>query len=155
MIDAIRDVADGIPEVVQWIILFVIGAVPFLEGYGAAFLGIVAGVHPALAIALGVLGNVLSMLLFVAGGRYVHQRSGVPDEQLSPRQLRLRRALDRWGVPVVGIIGPSILPSQLTAAAMVGFGVRRGPVIIWTTLGIIIWAVLAGLLALAITGSFG
>lgn len=146
MFEGIREFADGIPEIVQWLILIVVGAVPYLEAYGAAFLGVIAGVNPLIALLAGVIGNVVSMLVFMKAGDAIHRRATDPNQPLSPRRQRLKRALDKWGVAVVSLIGPSILPSQLTAAALVGFGARRQQVIFWTVISIVLWgALLVGL----------
>lgn len=139
MFESVRELADGIPEIVQWIILIALGAVPYVEAYGAAFLGVIGGVNPGIALAAGVIGNIASMLLFMKAGHAVHRRNTDPEQPLSARQLRLKRTLDRWGVAVVSLIGPSILPSQITAAALVGFGARRRQVIFWTVIGIVLW----------------
>lgn len=152
MFDGIREFADGLPEIVQWLVLIVIGAIPYLEAYGAALLGVIAGVNPVLALVAGVIGNVVSMLLFMKAGHAVHRRTTDPAQPLSPRRQRLKRALDRWGVAVVSLIGPSILPSQITAAALVGFGARRQQVIFWTVISIILWGALFAGLGLLIRG---
>lgn len=141
MFEAVRDFAEGIPEVVQWLILIVIGAIPYLEAYGAAFLGVIAGVNPVIALAAGVIGNVVSMLLFIKIGHAYHRRKTDPHAPLSARQAKLKRSLDRWGIAVVSLIGPTILPSQINAGALVGFGADRRKVIIWTIAGILLWGV--------------
>lgn len=142
MFEAVRDFAEGLPEVVQWLILLVVGAVPYLEAYGAAFLGVIAGVNPVIALAAGVIGNVVSMLLFMKIGHAYFRRKNDPDAPLPARQAKLKRSLDRWGVAVVALIGPSILPSQVTAAGLVGFGADRRKVIGWSIAGILMWGVL-------------
>lgn len=141
MFEAIRDFAEGIPEAVQWLILIVLGAVPYVEAYGAAFLGVIAGVNPVIALAAGVIGNIVSMLLFMKIGHAYHRRKTDPDAPLSARQEKLKRSLDRWGVAVVSLIGPTILPSQINAAGLVGFGADRRKVIFWTIVGILLWGV--------------
>ena len=140
MIEAIRDFADAMPEVLQWVILAVLGAVPYVEAYGAAFVGVIAGVNPAIALIAGLIGNIVSMLLFMKAGHALHRRNTNGGE-LTARQQRLKRALDKWGVAVVSIIGPTILPSQITAAGLVGFGARRQQVIFWSIIGIVLWGV--------------
>ncbi|NLJ53154.1 MAG: hypothetical protein GX344_03340 [Intrasporangiaceae bacterium] len=141
MIEAIRDFAEALPEVVQWLILLVIGAVPYVEAYGAAFLGVIAGINPAIALVAGVIGNVVSMLLAMKLGHAYHRRSTDPSAPLTARQAKLKRSLDRWGIAVVALIGPTILPSQVTAAGLVGFGADRRRVIAWSIAGILLWAV--------------
>jgi hypothetical protein len=79
-------------------------------------------------------------------------RSGVdgvaePVDEDSPRRRRLRAQFDRYGVPGVSLLGQTILPSQITSAAMVGFGASRNAVILWQVISIILWGVAFGVLA--------
>lgn len=39
----------------------------------------------------------------------------------------------------VSLLGQTILPSQITATAMVSFGADRNAVILWQTLSILLW----------------
>ena len=59
----------------------------------------------------------------------------------------MRRAFDKYGVAGVSLLGPFILPSQFTSAAMVSFGANRNAVIAWQIVSIVIWGVVFGVAA--------
>ena len=100
------------------------------------------------AIIAAVVGNVISMVLVVLSADRLRARRGVtPVEQLSPRKQRLRRMLDRFGVPGVSLLGQTVLPSQITSGALVAFGASTRGVIGWQVVSIILWGVAFGTLA--------
>jgi hypothetical protein len=60
-----QDLVGQVPDVVQRVILALAGAVPFIEGEGAAMIGVIGGVNPFLAAGAGVIGNLLSVIVVV------------------------------------------------------------------------------------------
>lgn len=68
-------------------------------------------------------------------------------EPSSPRQEKLRAAFDKYGVAGVSLIGQTMLPSQITSAAMVSFGANRNAVIFWQIVSIVLWGTVFGVLA--------
>lgn len=64
-------------------------------------------------------------------------------------QKKLGRWLVRFGVPGASILAPLALPTQLTAAFFVASGVRKGWVLLWQVVAIVVWT---GLVAAAATG---
>lgn len=150
MIDSLQSFAEQFPEWSQAIVVAVLSAIPFIESYFGSVLGVIVGLPPVVAIVAAVVGNALSMIGFVLGADKVRTRKVDPDKVQSPRQVRLRRAFDRWGVPGVSLLGQTMLPSQITAAAMVGFGANRKLVILWQIVSIVVWGVLFGLFGVGI-----
>ncbi|GAA1830470.1 hypothetical protein [Agromyces salentinus] len=179
MIDALQDFTSSFPDFLQWLGVMIVAAIPFVESYFGAVIGVVIGLPPALAIAAAVIGNVISMLIFVftahsARTKAVASRQrkralvgaeapgagasgsggldadaaadGIGPEE-SPRREKLRRAFDKYGVAGVSIVGQTMLPSQITSAAMVSFGANRNTVIFWQIISIILWGVVFGVLA--------
>ena len=57
-------VAD-VPDLVQPLIVALAGAVPFIEGEGAAAIGIIGGIHPVVAALAGAIGNLLCVAVVV------------------------------------------------------------------------------------------
>ncbi|BDZ55308.1 hypothetical protein GCM10025870_23810 [Agromyces marinus] len=107
------------------------------------------GLPPAVAITAAVLGNVISMLVVVLGAHRARTRivAGREPVEASPRRQKLRRAFDRYGVAGVSLVGQTILPSQITSAAMVSFGASRNAVIMWQVISILLWGVVCGVIA--------
>ena len=52
LVDTFQDLVAQVPDLVQPLIVAAAGAVPFIEGEGAAVIGIIGGIHPAIAAAL-------------------------------------------------------------------------------------------------------
>ena len=61
-----QNLVAQVPEIVQPLIVFVAGAVPFVEGEGGAIIGIVGGINPIIAAIAAAAGNFLSVLLVVS-----------------------------------------------------------------------------------------
>lgn len=145
MVETLRSFTESLPAVLQWLGIVAAGAIPFVESYLGAALGVLAGLNPVVAIVAAVVGNVASMLALVLGAGGIRRRV-VGQREDSPRRARLRRAFDRYGVAGVSLLGQSILPSQVTATAMVSFGASRSAVIRWQIISIILWGTAFGVL---------
>ena len=147
MIETLQEFASSFPPALQWIAVILAAAIPFVESYFGSALGVVIGLNPAVAILAAVLGNVASMLLLVNGAHFV--RSKVAKEKDAPTEKckKLRVAFDKYGVAGVSLLGQTILPSQITSAALVSFGAAKEKVIFWQIISIILWGTVFGTLA--------
>lgn len=148
MIESLQNFADSIPAWLQWAGVMLVSAIPFVESYFGAVIGVAIGLHPVVAILVAIIGNVLSMLAFVYGAGAIRDRAKKgKDEEPSQKRQRLKRMFDKFGVPGVSLLGQTLLPSQITSSAMVGFGANRNVVAFWQIISIILWGVLFGVLA--------
>ena len=149
MIDALRDFTTGLPDVLQWVGVMLASAVPFVESYFGSVIGILVGINPVGAILAAIVGNVVSMLIFVLSAHGVRSKvqSGKAPKPETPRRAKLRARFDKYGVAGVSLLGQTLLPSQITSAAMVSFGASKNAVILWQIISIIIWGVVFGTLA--------
>jgi hypothetical protein len=68
LIDTFQDLVGQVPEFVQPLVVALAGAVPFIEGEGAATIGILGGIHPVIAAIAGMTGNFLCVLVLVLLG---------------------------------------------------------------------------------------
>lgn len=149
MIDALQDFTASLPTVLQWVGVILAAAIPFIESYFGSVIGVLAGINPVVAIAAAIVGNVISMLLFVVSAHSVRSKvvSGKVPIEPSARRQKLRAQFDKYGVAGVSLLGQTILPSQITSAAMVSFGASKNAVILWQIVSIILWGVAFGILA--------
>jgi hypothetical protein len=141
-----QDLVALVPEVIQPIILMLAGAIPFIEGEGAAIIGVVGGIPPIIPALAGATGNFLSVLLVVllssrARTAVVSRRDGRPEpaQPESKGRLRFKRWLVRFGVPGASILGPLAIPTQFTAAILVAGGTSRAWVLLWQGIAIAFW----------------
>lgn len=122
-------------------------AVPFVESYGGSFIGILSGIPPIVAVAAAIVGNWVSMVLVVLLFKKIREWRRSDEKPITPRRLKFKQRFDKYGVAAVSLLGQTVLPSQITSGAMVGWGASRGAVIFWQTISIILWGVLFGVLA--------
>lgn len=154
-VETVTQFVASLPFHWQWLGVMVAGTIPFIESYLGTTIGVLVGIHPVCAAAAAIVGNAASMLVFVLT---VHKaRTTVVGSQsrheLSPRKLKLKKMFDRYGVAVVSLVGQTVLPSQITSAAMVGFGASRTTVIAWQLVSIVLWGVVFALLSTGIIGA--
>ncbi|MCW4457793.1 hypothetical protein [Microbacterium sp. MPKO10] len=149
MIDTLQTFAASLPEALTWVGVFLVAAIPMVESYFGSVIGVLIGLHPAVAIGMAVLGNILSMLIVVLSAHAVRRKvtaRAEPREE-SARRRKLRERFDRYGVAGVSLAGQALLPSQITSAAMVSFGASKNAVVFWQIISIILWGVAFGVLA--------
>jgi membrane protein YqaA with SNARE-associated domain len=149
MIDALQNLTESLPPLLQWVGIILASAIPFIESYFGSIIGILAGINPVIAILAAIIGNTLSMIIVVLSAHHI--RTSVTKRQNpkppTPRKERLRKQFDKYGVPGVSLLGQTILPSQMTAAAMVSFGASKNSVILWQIISITLWGIAFGALA--------
>ncbi|CAH0212070.1 MULTISPECIES: small multidrug efflux protein [unclassified Microbacterium] len=174
LIETFQNLVAQVPELVQPLIVALAGAVPFIEGEGAATIGILGGIPPVIAAIAAIVGNFLCVALLVllsskaraavvgrrragalvgADGRPVADAgaAGIPIEddnaRKTARKQKFQRALDRYGVPGVSLLGPLLLPTQFTATMLAAIGVSKARVLIWQAVAIVGWTTVLSLLA--------
>lgn len=149
MLESLATFVQELDSLWQWLGVMLVSGIPFVESYFGSVLGVLVGVPVVLAIAAAITGNIISMLAFVISTGKVRDAATKKkkDKPESSRKQKLRKAFDKYGVPGVSLLGQTILPSQITSAAMVGFGASRNRVIFWQIVSIILWGTAFGLLA--------
>ncbi|WP_431795725.1 small multidrug efflux protein [Microbacterium enclense] len=148
-----QDLVARVPDLVQPLIVALAGAVPFIEGEGAAAIGIIGGIPPLAAAVAGALGNLACVAVVVLVSSRVRTavttRRGGGSPAPSARRAKFERAYHRYGTAGVSLLGPLILPTQFTAAALTATGVSPVRVLAWQAAAIALWTTL---ITLIITG---
>ncbi len=160
LIDTFQDLVAQVPEFVQPLIVALAGAIPFIEGEGAASIGILGGINPVIAAIAAIVGNFLCVAVLViagagarkaivdrsraresvvAGGGSVAAEAPVENERAAARRAKFQRAFERYGVPGVSLLGPLLLPTHFTATMLAAAGVGKARVLIWQAVAIVGW----------------
>ncbi|MDO9395301.1 MAG: small multidrug efflux protein [Herbiconiux sp.] len=194
LITRFQDLVAQVPELLQPLIVALAGAVPFIEGEGAASIGILGGLHPVVAVIAGAAGNFLCVTVLVllgsrarsaivtrhrarvearevvaasparstvgatpAGAHPVLDEADEPTTTEAPtaRRVKFQRALDRYGVPGVSLLGPLLLPTQFTATMLAASGVSTRRVLFWQGLAIAAWSTLLGVVVGGVVHAVG
>ncbi|MCT2086507.1 small multidrug efflux protein [Microbacterium enclense] len=146
-------VAD-VPALVQPLIVAAAGAVPFIEGEGAAAIGIIGGIHPLVAVLAAAIGNLLCVAIVILVTSRVRAavttRRGALEKPTTARREKFEKAYHRYGTPGVSLLGPLLLPTQFTAAALTSTGVSPVRVLGWQAAAIVLWTTGVTLIALGL-----
>lgn len=159
-----QNLVAQVPELIQPFIVMIAGAIPFVEGEGAAIIGIVGGINPIVAAIAAAAGNFLSVLLVVllssgartavvnrhasrtaavGGTGTVTTMEAPAAKPESKGRQRFQKFLVRFGVPGASILGPLAIPTQFTSAILVAGGTSRAWVLLWQGIAIAIWTTVA------------
>lgn len=141
------ELVDGLNPVLQFLAVFVIGVIPFLESHFGAFVGTLTGVPVVLAALAAIAGNLLALAVAFRAGVAVNRRVTEKRGEPSKRTKKVLRNVDRFGVPVASMLGPFILATALSTFIMIGSGLDRRTVIIWQAIAVIAWGVAFAALA--------
>ncbi|SMH28486.1 hypothetical protein SAMN06295885_0178 [Rathayibacter oskolensis] len=168
VITTFQDLVAQVPDLVQPIIVAAAGAVPFVEGEGAATIGIIGGVHPVIAALAAVVGNfacVALVVLLSSGARQavVNRRRvlvtaggpGEPAPAPTPRRAKFQRAFERYGVPGVSLLGPLLLPTQFTASMLAAAGIERVRILVWQGIAIVAWTTIVSVIVSGVLSTVG
>jgi len=173
LIETFQNLVAQVPEIVQPLIIALAGAVPFIEGEGAATIGIIGGIHPVIAAIAAIVGNFLCVAILVLVTSRAHTavmnrrrakatvaadgsmivdaadddiRVEEDSARKAARKAKFQRALERYGVPGVSLLGPLLLPTQFTATMLAAVGVGKARILIWQLVAITGWTTLFSLL---------
>lgn len=70
----LQNVIEPVPDLLQPLIVAVAAAIPYIEGEGAAALGIIVGIDPVVAAIAGAAGNILCVVGVVLLGSRIRER---------------------------------------------------------------------------------
>lgn len=156
-------------------LLFIGGAIPWLEAIVVIPAAVVAGFSPVTAVVLAGTGNVVTVGIAAYGGEWIREkivswrqrRLATQAKQQTPRQRATRRVkglrrrnliakvMNSGGLPLLALVGPLGLGTQISAVAAVATGLGATRSFIWIAVGTIFWSVFAAILAASGMELFG
>ena len=76
-------------------------------------------------------------------------------DRKAARFAKFQRALDRYGVPGVSLLGPLLLPTQFTSTMLASVGVHKARVLFWQAIAIAAWSILFGVIIGSVVANAG
>lgn len=169
LIETFQDWVAQVPDLIQPLIVALAGAIPFIEGEGAASIGIIGGIPPVIAAVAAMVGNFVCVAVLVlassgarnaivnrtragepalvGGGTATVPESAAPQtDRKAARREKFQRAFERYGVPGVSLLGPLLLPTQFTATMLAAAGIGKARVLFWQALAIIGWTTIVAVI---------
>ena len=133
-------------EVWQYILVFLLGAIPWIEVAVVIPLSIVAGMNPFLVGMLAFLGNLstvyLVIIFFEKFQLWRSRKKGTEAE--APKSKRHARAVNIWnkyGLPGLALLGPLLIGSHIAAFIGILFGAKKHTTLFWMTVSLALWTV--------------
>lgn len=136
--------------------LFTNIALVFISGVVELWLAVPTGIalklNPILIVVVSASSSILAVLIVAFLGdsirnRFIAWRYG-EDKKFETR--RIHDVWNKYGVVGLGLLSPLLFGAPLGTAVGITFGARKDNLILWMSLGIIIWSV--GLTAAGIMG---
>lgn len=103
----LQDLVGQVPELVQPLLVAVVGTIPFIDEAASAF-GVVAGMHPLVAFTANVVGSTIAVVLVVLLGSRVREAVVV---------RRARRAVPVPAPELVSVTSMSGMTEEMPLAA--------------------------------------
>ena len=147
--------------------VFVGGATPWLEAIVVIPAGIIAGLPPVLVILAGASGNLLTVAVAAFAGEWLKEkwsawrqrRREVTGKAADPhaeaqraaraqkRRARIERIMTRGGLPLLALVGPLGIGTQISVLVAVATGVRARSAFLWIGGATLAWCIVAGVAA--------
>lgn len=147
--------------------VFLGGALPWLEAVVVIPAGILAGLPALPVIVAGAVGNLITVGIAAYGGEWLigkwsdwrRRRKAASGEgnnseaeaalarRSAKNRARIERLMNRGGLPLLALVGPLGLGTQVSAVVAVSTGVRATVSLIWIGAGTVVWCVIAGMAA--------
>ncbi len=134
---------------VEYFLVFLGAAIPWLEIALVIPLGIIRGLSPFWVMLLAFVGNMLTVLILIIGFQKVQawmesrkQKSGKGD---SKRTERGKRIWNKYGMPGLALLGPILIGTHIAAFIGLLFGASKVNTTIWMTISIALWTLVFGI----------
>jgi hypothetical protein len=169
LIETFQNLVAQVPDLVQPLIIALAGAIPFIEGEGAAGIGIIGGIPPVIAAIAAMIGNFVCVAILVlassgarqaivnrarsresvvagGGAPIVDETPSVDASHRTARTEKFQRAFERYGVPGVSLLGPLLLPTHFTATMLAAAGVGKARILLWQAVAIVGWTTIVAVI---------
>ena len=152
---------DLFMQIWEYVLVFLISAIPLIEALFVIPVAIVAGLSPSLVVMVAIAGNIMSIWIAiffydkleiwwakhknrknVTSGNQAEEQSGKNQK----RKDRTRKLWDHYGLPGMSILAPVLVWSIfLPTVIALAFKSPKRPTVIWMTAGLTIWSIVIGI----------
>ncbi|ARJ38128.1 DNA-binding protein [Sporosarcina sp. P21c] len=136
----------------EYILVFLGAAIPWIEIMIVVPLGIIRGLSPIWVIVLSFAGNMATVLLLIVGFQHIKewmarrkQKKGKGKSE-SKRQQRAEQIMNKYGLPVLALAGPILIGTHIAAFIGLVLGAKKMNTAIWSAVSIALWCLVFGIL---------
>lgn len=134
---------------IEYFLVFLGAAIPWLEIALVIPLGIISGLSPFWVMLLAFVGNMLTVLILIVAFEKVKawmekkkQKDGKGD---SKRTERGKRIWNKYGMPGLALLGPILIGTHIAAFIGLLFGANKVRTAIWMAVSIGLWTLIFGI----------
>jgi len=132
-------------EIWEYIVVAIMGAIPWIEIAVVIPVSILAGLNPflvGLSAFLGNLSTVYLLVIFFEKVREWRSRKKEGDEEKpSKRRERAVSIWNKYGLPGLSFLGPLLIGSHIAVFIGLLFGAKKHLALLWMTISLIFWTV--------------
>ena len=133
---------------VDYFLVFLGAAIPWLELGLVIPLGIIGGMNPLAVIIVGFVGNMVTVLALILGydkfKLWLAKRNEGKEKKGSKRSERARELWDKYGLPGMLMLGPILIGTHVAAFIGMTLGASKVKTALWSTISIGLWAIIFG-----------
>jgi len=134
---------------VEYFLVFLGAAIPWLEIALVIPLGIISGLSPFWVMLLAFVGNMLTVLILIIAFQkvqaWLESRKKEDGKGDSKRTERGKRIWNKYGMPGLALLGPIVIGTHIAAFIGLLFGASKVNTTIWMTISIALWTLVFGI----------
>ncbi|MCJ2148241.1 small multi-drug export protein [Bacillus paralicheniformis] len=151
MVQEIFQRVEEVNVIYQFVAVFIIGFVPFLEAFVAVPIGILLGLPFILVVLVGAIANWLSVMAVIVFSSFMRtsfskKEKNNTDHYINRRFQKAKSYFNKYGVPGISLLGPIIGTNHIGALVCIIAKANKKRIILWQTVSIVMWAVGTGVL---------
>ena len=147
----------------EYMLIFILGAIPMLEILVVIPLAIAAGLSPVLVVAAAFAGNTVSVWIFIIIYEKLEswwaerkrrksianesQGKDEPEKKTSKRKERAKKIWDNYGLPGLAFLAPALTGAHLAVIIALAFKSSKRAAAIWITVSLAVWSVGLGIVS--------
>lgn len=132
----------------DYFLVFLGAAIPWLELGLVIPLGIISGMSPVAVIIVGFAGNMLTVLALIIGydkfKLWLAKRNEGKEKKESKRSVRAKELWNKYGLPGMLMLGPILIGTHVAAFIGMALGASKVKTMLWSTISISAWAIIFG-----------
>lgn len=141
---------EGSVCILDYFLVFLGAAIPWLELALVIPLGIISGLNPFAVVIVGFVGNMVTVIALIIGYdkfKIWHaKRNEGKEKKESKRSVRAKALWDKYGLPGMLLLGPILIGTHIAAFIGMTLGASKVKTMLWSTISIGAWAILFGVL---------
>jgi len=128
----------------EYIVVFILAAIPWIEIAVVIPLAILKGLNSMLVGLVSFIGNlttVFLLVIFIEKYQNWQQKRRKDSEERSARAQRAVRIWNKYGLPGLMLVGPILIGSHIVVIIGFALGASKHKTLIWSILSLGLWTV--------------